>query len=100
MAILLSVVQFQFVERTSAVVVTGAAAVAAVDGYSDELVPVRQEAFIGERTVVIGSGCCIRCAEGVQDLEAAVFPETVNYAVAIRAAGLGVRTESPMWPES
>ena len=68
------VVQCQLVERAAAVVVTGGAAVAAVDGYSDELVPVQHQAFIRERTVVIGSGCCIRCTEGVQDLEAAVFP--------------------------
>src|SRR5476649_1098869 len=96
MAILSSVVQFQLIERTSAVVVTGGAAVAAVDGYSHKLVPVHHQAFIRERTVVIGSGCCIRCTKGVQDLEAAVFPEAVNHAVAIRAPGLGVRAESPM----
>ena len=91
-------VQCQLVERAAAVVVTSGAAVAAVDGDSDELVPVQHQAFIRERTVGIGAGCCIRCTEGVQDLEATVFPEAVNYPTAIRASGLGVRVESPMWP--
>jgi hypothetical protein len=95
-----SVVQFQLVERTPAVVVPGGAAVAAVDGYSEELVSVRYQAFIRKRTVVIGSCCCIRCTEGVQDLEVAVLPDAVKHTVAIRASGLGVRAESPVWPES
>jgi len=93
-------VQCQLVERAAAVVVTSGAAVAAVDGDSDEFVPVQNQAFVRERAVGIGAGCCVRCAEGVQDLEATVFPEAVNYPVAIRASGLGVRVESPMWPES
>src|SRR5580658_8090697 len=95
-----SVVQFQLVERTPAVVVAGWAAVAAVDGYSEELVSVRYQAFIRQRTVVIGSCCCIRCTEGVQDLEVAVLPDAEKHTVAIRASGLGVRAENPMWPES
>ena len=68
------VVECQLVERATTVVVTGGTAVAAVDGYSDELVPVRKQAFIRERTVVIGSCGCIRCTEGVQDLEAGRLP--------------------------
>ncbi len=95
-----SVLQCQLVERAAAVGDTGGGAVAAVDGYPDELVSVRYQAFIRKGTVVIGSCGCIRCTEGVQDLEAAVFPEAVNHAVPIRASGLGVRAESPMWPES
>ena len=94
------IVQCQLVERATTVVVTGGTAVAAVDGYSDELVPVRKQSFIRERAVVIGSCRCIRWTKGVQDFEAAVFPEAINHAVAIRASGLGVRAESPMWPES
>ena len=51
----LKVVQGQLVEGASAIVVAGGAAVAAVDGYSDELVAVQHQAFIRERTVVVGS---------------------------------------------
>src|SRR5271155_4653570 len=95
-----TVLQCQLVERAAAVVITGGAAVAAVDGYSDELVPVQYHAVIGVRAVVIGSGCCILRTKCVQNLEAAVFPKAVNHAVAIRAPRLGIRVESPMWPES
>jgi hypothetical protein len=65
--------QCQLVERAAAVVVTGGAADAPVDGYSDEPVPVQHHAVIRVRPVVIGSGCWIRCTEGVQNLEPPVF---------------------------
>jgi hypothetical protein len=73
--------------------VTGGTTSAPLDGYSNELVPVHHQAFIRERTVVIGSGCCIRCTEGVQDHKAAVFPEAVNHTVAIRAPGFALTPE-------
>jgi hypothetical protein len=85
------VVQFQLIKRAAAVVVTGGAAVAADNSDSDEPVPVQDQAFISERTVIVGSSCCICCTEGVQDIELAVFPQAEKHAVAIRASGLGVR---------
>jgi hypothetical protein len=79
------IAQCQLVERAAAVVVAGGAPLAAVDGYSDKFVPVEHHTVIGISTVVIGSGRWIRCTEGMQNLEAAIFTQGENYVVAVRA---------------
>src|SRR5450631_4179476 len=94
------VLQFQLVERTAAVADAGRAADAAIDGDSDEIVPVQHHTVIWVHTICIGSRGCISCTKGVQNLEAAVFLDAVKHAVAIRTPGEGVRVQSPMRPGS